>query len=124
MRLSMRHTAITWLALIALISQLLLSLGHVHGAGSRVSLRTAVQGIQLSQEHAPRAPALPNPHDESCLVCWAASISGSGLIPLSPAVFGPVDLVLRHRPDRAAPWRLIQRAAQFHARAPPSPTLS
>ena len=130
MRLSIRHTAMTWLALLALASQLLLSFSHTHanlagGRGPALATGTLIKvlGLQQSQRQDPAAPALPSHDDNSCLVCWASSLVGSALLSAPAAVPGPVATLLGNPPDRATSWQLIRRLAQFRARAPPITTL-
>ena len=112
----------SWLALLALTINLVLSLGHVHAiAGSattsdQIALATAAgsQGTAPLQGHDGDGPA-----DDLCPICMAAHAIGSAVAPTPPAL--PVrfaDAAVVHVHPALIALGQPQRAA-FQSRAPP-----
>ena len=124
MKSAQRNSAWAWLAILAVICQLGLSLGHMHGQlGGAFDRLAAVTDDGWPAAPAPAGPANPFNHDNGCLVCWAAAMAGAGLIAEPPALLVPAEHLLRHPSARSATWRLVARAAPFNARAPPADPL-
>ena len=88
-------SAIAWLALYALVCQLVMSFGHVHvgKANTGTAWATLFDGGKTT-DHAPPANA-PSPagiSDEFCAICANISLAGILLIPVVLALLAPVLL--------------------------------
>ena len=126
MRLLRRSTGVAWLALIALIGQLVLSFGHAHSrAGAVIAFRqqAATQAVFAGSDTATaiwkshKAPG-PDRSESDCSVCWTMSIAQALVLPVGLEIRLPtvamVDCfdTLTTRLPRA-------QSAHFQVRAPP-----
>jgi hypothetical protein len=105
-----------WLALLALVAQIVLPLTHVHayptGTGSHAA------SVAASPVHLPAAPGLPAGSSDGCVLCALTGLAGPA--PVVPQLSPPL---VHHRalfdidadsPLSGSSYRL------FQARAPPS----
>ena len=123
MRLLRRSTGDVWLALFALVGQLLLSLGHFH-PHSPLSLSLAATQLDASSDRAANPADVPgegtNEHD--CAICQTIAVAGALVLPESVSVpFPPAQFV--NWPALGTVRNLERQAASFQARAPPFSSL-
>jgi hypothetical protein len=120
MRFFRHRRGFACLALVALATQVYLSLGHTHEsgvftryAGSAVACRTLTPP-SVDKSCPPR-----HSHEHDCPICWTGSIAGSLVLPEQPALAVPVSQseTLKLRP--AAELLPAKAAAPFYARGPP-----
>ena len=107
-------------ALFALVVQLALSFGHVHGA-HRVwdGFAAAWSGV-----HADSGASVPGPQDDDhdsryCAICAVLTLLAGAQTAAAPAIWIPSPRAIELRPVVAATVRLIARHDSFHSRAPP-----
>ena len=114
---------IGWLALTALICQLVLSFAHRHSVANADSARIA-QGVMASchgPDRVPCGPLQPTEHKADCIVCWAAAV-GSGLsTPEILAIVGPFERSLDDPRGEITSVTGDVAVHHFRARAPPAP---
>jgi hypothetical protein len=112
-----RHGA--WLALAAMVLQLVLSFGHIH----LENLPTGAGVVSVAASKAPSSQQDPAGHpaneaDDYCAICAAIHLASSSFLPAAPVL--PVPFASR-RAEQFAPFTFIsislQRAA-FQSRAP------
>ena len=119
----------TWCALFALVVQLTLSFGHVHGispgwAGAAITDRQALQSQPELPDQAsvPARPSQPDPYgaaDDFCAICALIHLAGT-MAPAAapvlslPVVFSPVPFADSLDRDLAA---VVPHS--FQARGPP-----
>lgn len=120
MRPSRSQRAVTWLALVALIAQLILAFAHHHDHREHAG-RAVADGTRPAQTIGSLDDEGPSqvPDDHDCLICWTAAIAGTLIVPL--IAFLAIGLISRalHWICHAAPIVQAKGAAQFRARAPP-----
>jgi hypothetical protein len=106
----------TWLALFALLLQLALSFGHVHGldANDRPTLGLAGTSLPAGSNHHPAG----DPHD-ICAICVAMGLLASAPLPPPPLV--PLPSAFAIDPPDAKPITLTAVATRlaYRSRAPP-----
>ena len=108
-----------WLALLALLVQIAVSFGHVHGDDLLPVL--ADQGTGASPlTSAPRNdPGSPATDHDLCAICACIALAGSLVLPQAPAIV--VAIVLQR--IVLADWVLLlvstDQHRHFRARAPP-----
>lgn len=103
------------LALVALLLNLTLSLGHVHASHELPSDLQNAASACLIETDCPESD-----HDEhDCPVCLARAMVATGVIPAAPTVFVPVVANARLLPRQSLfEFRRIS-ASNFDARGPP-----
>lgn len=121
MRFFRRRPGFVGLALVALATQFLLSLGHTHRAGD--APRWAAPSIACRSFLPPTLdkPCPPRHSDEhDCPICWTTGMAGSLVLHEPPTLVLPSSSSepLRARPVVAP--RLAIAASAFDARGPPS----
>jgi hypothetical protein len=109
----------TVLAVLALFSQMVISLLPMPAMGSPLGQSAICQLDASGQQTPPKPGKSPVHQNMDCPVCQAAQLLGS-LVPPAPAVLPPVP-VLVQRADFSAPDGLRPHcaAASHQARAPP-----
>jgi hypothetical protein len=94
---------VTWVALFALASQLVLSFGHIHLGKVSVAPIAAVANLVLAvkaSEHSgalPRAPPLNDStkRDDLCALCASINLAASLVVPIAPTVASPTFYAAR-----------------------------
>ena len=107
----------TWLALLALALQLVLSFGHIHvaAAGSATINAIAVDAA------GPSAPAPDNDrHDDYCAICAVLSLLNGAQIAAPPAIAPLLPFVSTAFAVIEEAARVVTSRAAFHSRAPPN----
>ena len=107
---------VTWLALFALATQLVLSFGHIH-------LDRGADATQLTQrvdETGSGAPQPGHPSDEACAICIATGLLAAAQLPPPPVVALPPSFFFQAPAlIAAAPFASAPTSA-FRSRAPPT----
>lgn len=118
-RQHIRHGS--WLALIALVINLALAFGHVHGFAGKVSERSgvliaAIAGADGGQNR--HNPSDGHP-DYLCPICMATAAMGSGLAPTPPVLH--VEFAVASIDQPIDHFRLLLQPprAAFESRGPP-----
>jgi hypothetical protein len=120
MRWFRKHTRHgSWLALVALVINLMLAFGHVHAVGGKapdgvLSVAIAGAGGDQNRHH----PSDSHP-DYLCPICMATAVMGNGLPPTHPAL--PVEFAdarIDHPIDHFR-FLLQPPRAAFESRGPP-----
>jgi hypothetical protein len=118
-RKNLKHGS--WLALIALVINLTLAFGHVHGFAGKVPEQSgvligAMAGADGGQNrHHPSDSHL----DYLCPICMATAVMGNGLAPPPPALHVEfADAMIDHPIDHFRLLLQLPRAA-FESRGPP-----
>jgi hypothetical protein len=109
-----------WLALFALVLQMVVSFGHVHLDGIRgIYPQAAATGFKA------RAQALPaqQPGDDDdhayCTICASVYLTANSFVPAAPILpLPPVSSAVEHF-DRGTPFFVASRYLAFQSRAPP-----
>ena len=110
----------SWLALAALVLQLVVSFGHVHLDGVHRSYPAPAvsgSGAQASQ--------LPAPHpgndadDDYCVICATIFLAATTFLPPAPQLPVPSASQTIERFDRVPVVFIASRRAPFQSRAPP-----
>jgi hypothetical protein len=119
-RLHTRQTSC--LALFALALQLVLSLGHTHGAKGQLSLADA-QGPAFTSTKSgsidrPAGPAGQH-SDDICSICASITLAGSLVLPAPPTTTVPPAIERAWAPHALASTASKARRNSFQARAPP-----
>ena len=123
MHLLRRGSGVVWLAVFALIGQLVLSLGHFH------SQRRTSDGIAASLPD-DRGGRLVSPGDvpgegtdeDDCAICQTIAIARALVLPESVSVPFPLGQFV-NGPALGTVRNLERQAASFQARAPPFSSL-
>jgi hypothetical protein len=112
----LRRMSAAGLGLFALLLQLAVSFGHVHTEGLQAAIAAAgSHGSNISSRNAATAPSdqqqAPGHRDseDDCPICMVLHMAATGLQPIPPAVFAPVEF------SEIIPRIFIQ---QFELRAP------
>jgi len=111
----------SWLALIALVINLTLAFGHVHGFAGKVPERSgvliaAIAGADVGQNR--HSPSDSHP-DYLCPICMATAVMGNGLAPTSPVLQVEfADARIDHPIDHFR-FMLQSPRAAFESRGPP-----
>jgi len=109
-----------WLALAALVLQLVLTFEHVHlGDIDRTS--PAVNGTGLGTQVSQSGPAHPgnDGNDDYCTICATIYLAANSFLPLAPVLPVPFVSQLIEHFDRVAVVFITPRRAPFQSRAPP-----
>jgi hypothetical protein len=110
----------SWLALVALALQMVVSFGHFHRDGVHHTYPAPAvsgSGAQASQLPAPHAGN--DGDDDYCAICATIYLAATSFLPPAPEL--PVPLVsqaIEHF-DRVAALLIAPRRAPFQSRAPP-----
>jgi hypothetical protein len=111
----------SWLALIALVTNLGLVFGHVHAldGAARQGGSTLVAAVATSAGQANHSQPTDTHTDYLCPICMAAVTMGSGLAPASPALplefaEARIDQTIASDPSGVPP-----PPAAFQSRGPP-----
>jgi hypothetical protein len=108
-----------WLALAAVLLQLVVSFGHIHAEDYRFLLR-GHSTLEASSAQGSSGGALPTlAPDTGCVICASAQLLGSGVLPDSP--FAPIAQQIGTAGQRVpiAFWLTQPRRLLFSTRAPP-----
>jgi hypothetical protein len=118
MRLASRK-GMAWIALLALVGQLLLAFAHHHqDSGINNPALATFLSSQVSDDH--QAP-LPADNDKDCTICLVLALAASTIIPLCAyLLIQPSTSSLRWKLHAAASV-MSRRVGNFEARAPPAP---
>jgi len=122
MRWFRKHTRRgSWLALAALVINLTLAFGHVHGFAGKVPERTSVLIAAIAGSNG--GPARHHPADSHpdylCPICMATAVMGNGLAPAPPVLQVEfADARIDHPIDHFRFLLQLPRAA-FESRGPP-----
>ena len=122
MRLLGQRQWMCWLALAALIGQLVASFAHPHvrsDAAGRGLIQVAAT-CQATGYQQPCSPGQPADHRSDCQICWSMALVGNGIAP--PAVLVPVPVVIcvDGCTSLATERREAGVASSFQARGPPA----
>jgi hypothetical protein len=106
-----------WLALAALVLQLVLTFGHVHLDDiDRTS--PAVNGTGLGTQVSQSGPAHPG-NDDYCTICATIYLTANSFLPPAPELPVPfVSQTIEHF-DRVAGFLIAPQRLPFQSRAPP-----
>jgi len=112
----------SWLALIALAINVVLSFGHVHGLDGKSpdhrsgALIAAVASHDGGKSHGRTDDGLA---DSLCPICAAAATMANGLAPTPPSL--PIDFTFARidRPIKLVAAAVEPQRAAFQSRAPP-----
>jgi hypothetical protein len=111
------HRRFTWVALIALVAQLILSFGHVHAYRHTVD---ACSNLLSSASDDHSASGDSEDGTASCALCWLARTAG--MLVLSELVSHPILITLSDLPPLTPSLAIpvSARSCVFAARAPPA----
>jgi hypothetical protein len=118
-RTNKRHGG--WLALAAMVLQLVLSFGHIHleDFGGRGSDLTSVAASKALSAHQDPAGHPANDADDYCPICAVIHLAASSFVPDAPVL--PVPFAFR-RTEHFTHFTVVfisPRRALFQSRAPP-----
>jgi hypothetical protein len=120
MRLLRAHqTSGAWLALLALLVQIAISFGHVHGDDLVPVLAERGTGASPPTSAPRNDPGAPATDHDFCAICACIALAGSLVLPQPPAI---IVAILPQRIVLAERVRLLVSTNQrrhFQARAPP-----
>jgi hypothetical protein len=102
-----------WMALLALVLQLGLSFGHVHGLHAD---RAAAWTVSTQPD---AGPASSGDDGDYCATCAILTMLGGAQTASTPVFVLPVALVSAEIAAVPQAARVILRRAAFHSRAPP-----
>jgi Protein of unknown function (DUF2946) len=106
-----------WLALLALLVQIAVSFGHVHGDDLVLAERGTGTPPLTS---APRNdPASPSTDHDFCAICACIALAGSLVLPQPPAIVVAIVLQRSVLADRVLLLVSTDQPRHFQARAPP-----
>jgi hypothetical protein len=111
-----RHRKLTWVALIALAAQIVLSFGHVHAYRHLRPANITNLSAAIDDQG---APGQPGDLGGSCALCWLTRATGTlvlpelASLPIRAAVWEPP------LPTQCLPVSCSSRSYAFQARAPP-----
>ena len=106
-------------ALLALVLQLAISFGHVHGLEAGVPAGAA-RALAPTSPHADDNTAnLPATDDDYCAICAVISLVGTGRIADAPALPVRLTFVVVRVADAREPFVAQPGALPFRARGPP-----
>jgi len=111
----------SWLALAALVINLTLAFGHVHGFAGKAPERSgvlmaAIAGVDGSQNR--HQPSGGHP-DYLCPICMATAVMGNGLAPTPPALQVEFADARTDHPIDHFLFLLQPPRAAFESRGPP-----
>ena len=111
-----RHRKITWVALLAIAAQLILSFGHVHGYRHSHPANANNLSAAIDDQS---APGQPEDLNASCALCWLTRVAGALVLP--ELVSLPVRAILSesHPPARNLLLAYPDCLCVFQARGPP-----
>jgi len=117
--LSGLRRAAQWLALAAMLVQLVASYGHIHPEAFD-ALHHGTGGPVLADHHGPsRAIGDPATVDIDCQICSSMALLGSTALPDVPHVVPPLSRHLGTTTEIAALWLTPPRYLLFDTRGPP-----
>jgi hypothetical protein len=122
---ALRHPLRTWLALVALVLQPILSFGHIHSAdllAGGYERGPALAGLANNIRPPARSdqPAKPAEHEDFCTICASMALAGSLLVPTSPAIRPATAQPESWFADLAAALGTDAVRTPHQARAPPA----
>ncbi|WP_407165992.1 DUF2946 family protein [Bradyrhizobium sp. ORS 111] len=111
----------SWLALTALVINLALAFGHVHGLSAKAPDQTsvlvaAIAGADGDQNH--HQPSDSHP-DYLCPICMATAVMGNGVAPTPPALHVEFAEAMIDHPVDHFRFVLQPPRAAFESRGPP-----
>jgi hypothetical protein len=115
-----------YLALAALIAQLVLSFEHVHKhnlgfSGFDRSDVVSARHARSTQQAEKQLPSRLADDDDRCLICFSSFLLSNSSLPDAPANPRPLQFAEIDRPFNPASDRVLQpRHAAFRSRAPPA----
>jgi len=109
-----------WLALFALVLQMVVSFGHVHLEGiPGVHSETSAGSAKAHAQAAPAQQPRDDDDDAYCPICASVYLTASSFVPAAPILPLPsVSSAVEHFDHNAAVFVASRRAA-FQSRAPP-----
>jgi hypothetical protein len=108
----------TYVALLALALQLVISFGHVHLNNLALGKITTAAAQTVSESGTP-AGTIPD-RDEGCAICAIIGLAGTPLLPDAPPLLVADAQHATLLPDLIAVLASDHTRAQFQARAPPA----
>jgi hypothetical protein len=110
------------LALLALLVQLALAFGHVHGLMPQVAAATQ---STLPADHAANPQPTPSKHDSDhpadvCAICAVMAMASTVLFAAPPILLLPDAVQILHRITDAEFAHLKSTGTAFQSRAPPA----
>ena len=123
MRLLRQSTCVVWLALFALVGQLVLSLGHFHPLSPLPSSLATTQ-LDASRDRAANPGDVPaeSTDEHDCAICQTIAVARALVLPEDVRIaFPPCQIV--NWPALETGRKLKRHAAPFQARAPPFSSL-
>jgi Protein of unknown function (DUF2946) len=122
---AIRHPLRTWLALLALVLQPIVSFGHMHRGDLLAGgyERGPLAGLaNLARAPVPGSdqPAKPGEHEGLCTICASMALAGSLLAPTSPAIPPAIAQPENWLADLAAALGTDAVRTPHQARAPPA----
>jgi hypothetical protein len=121
-RLRWHRERIAWLALFALVCQLVLSFGHVH-LGKNVGNTWAGEfdSASIVDHRVPASPPGPvSTPDDFCAICANISLAGTLVIPILALVLAPVSVAIELPKPQADIGPHSIAHLLFRARGPPT----
>jgi len=118
MRFLRREQRLSWLALFALVTQLMLSFGHVHVHAAQRAAHAAAPGACVPGTHA-QCPSHDDDDEAHCSICWTISIAGSLVVPAPAALVIPLGETESVDPQPSMGTFADNETVHFQARAPP-----
>lgn len=119
MRFVRQHRGLGWLALMALVLQLVLSFGHHHDHAA-AHREIAASSNTCAPGSADSCPAHDDDDDEHCSICWTMALAAAAVLtfPIVPKAL--VERAVRTlRPQWTQHVRGSSVPGSFQARAPP-----
>ena len=109
-----------WLALAALVLQLVVSFGHVHLDGvHRASPALALSGSGAQASQLPGPQPGNGADDDYCVICATIFLAATTFLPPAPQPPVPSASQTIERFDRVPVVFIASRRAPFQSRAPP-----
>jgi Protein of unknown function (DUF2946) len=120
MRLVRAHqTSGAWLALLALLVQIAVSFGHVHGDDLVPVLAERGTGASPLTSAPRNDPGSPATDHDFCAICACIALAGSLVPPQPPAIVVAIVLQRIVLAERALLLVSTDQPRHFQARAPP-----
>jgi hypothetical protein len=112
-----RHRKITWVALLAIAAQLILSFGHVHGYRHPHLANASNLSAAIDDQGAPEHPEDLN---GTCALCWLTRVAGALVLPELVSLPVRASLSKSHPPARDLLLAYPDCLCVFQARGPPT----
>jgi hypothetical protein len=120
MRLLRAHqTSGAWLALLALLVQIAVSFGHVHGDDLELVLAERGTGTPPLTSAPRNDPGSPSRDHDFCTICACIALAGSLVLPQPPAIVVAIVLQRIVLADQVLLLVSTDQHRHFQARAPP-----